>query len=166
MKASETQITDFVLERARKKDLDELKEELARRAADFLKESKPKPKEIGDKQIKNLVAMAQMAATPLEIKAFIEYQMGRDSSGQGWAAEFNGKPFGKALIEEIEEVEKLARDRLKDSNRTADRRFVLLCLAHFFGYLSWRVKYLEYLLKEKSPGKNRRTGGERDDGNR
>lgn len=166
MKVSETQVSDFELERARKKDLDELKEELARRAADFLREGKPKPEGIGDKQIKNLVVMAQMAAIPLEIKAFIEYQMGRDSSGQGWTAEINGEPFGRALLKEIEVIEKLATDKLKDSNRTSDKRFVLLCLAHFFGYLSWRVKYLDYLKKEKAQSKKRHPGGDRDGGSR
>lgn len=166
MKVSETQVSEFELERARKKDLDELKEELARRAADFLREDRPKPKDIGDNQIKKLAVMAQIAATPLEIRAFIEYQMGRDSSGRDWTAKINGEPFGSALLKEIEEVEKLAKDKLKDSNRTNDNRFVLLCLAHFFGYLSWRVKYLEYLLKEKTRGKNRHTGGDRDGGNR
>ncbi len=101
MKVSETQVSDFELERARKKDLDELKEELARRAADFLREGRPKPEGIGDKQIKNLVVMAQMAVIPLEIKAFIEYQMGRDSGGQGWTAEINGEPFGRALLKDV-----------------------------------------------------------------
>ncbi len=166
MKVNELQASDFELERARKKDLDELKEELARRAAGFLREDRSKPKDIGDNQFKKLAVMAQMAATPLEIRAFIEYQMGRDSSGRNWTAPINGEPFGSALIKEIEEIEKLAEDKLKESNRTGDNRFVLLCLAHFFGYLSWRVKYLDYLLKEKKRGKNRHAGGDRDGGSR
>lgn len=158
MGVNEALAADFELERARKQALDRLKEELAQKAAQFLKESDSKPQEMGHKQIRNLVAMAQMAATPLEIKAFIDYQMGRDEKEENWRCKIGGQPFGEALKKEIEEVEDLAR-----KERPGDKQFVLRCLAEFFGYLAWRVKYLDYLSK-KDP--SRRSGGGRRGGRR
>ncbi|MGQ9512221.1 hypothetical protein [Thermodesulfitimonas sp.] len=158
MGVNETLAADFELERARKQALDRLKEELAQKAAQFLKDSDSKPQKMGDKQIRNLVALAQMAATPLEIKAFIDYQMGRDEKEENWRCKIGGQPFGEALKKEIEEVEDLAR-----KERLGDKQFVLRCLAQFFGYLAWRVKYLECL---KGKDRNKKNGGERRDGRR
>lgn len=158
MGANERLAADFELERERKKALDELKEELVQKAARFLKESESKPREMGDKQIRNLVTMSQMAATPQEIKAFIDYQMGRDDKKKDWRSEIGGQPFGQALKKEIEEVEFLA-----EKKRPEDRQFVLRCLAQFFGYLAWRVKYLDYLSKKDT---SQRVGGERRGGRR
>lgn len=158
MNVNETQAVDFELEQRRRKALDELKEDLVRRAADFLKEDRSKPREMGDKQIRNLVSLAQMAATPREIEAFIDYQMGRDTREENWRCKMEGQPFGEALKKAIGEIEDLAKNRLHN-----DKQFVLRCLAQFFGYLAWRVKYLDYLSK-KDP--SRRSGGERRGGRR
>jgi hypothetical protein len=157
---NETLTTDFELERERKKALDDLKEDLIQRAANFLTEDRRKPDDIGYSQIRNLVVMAQMAATSSEIKAFIEYQMGRDANKpNGWFGELAGEPFGQALLKEIGEIEELARNKRPD-----DKQFTLRCLAQFFGYLAWRTKYLDECTGEKN--KRRKGGGERRGGRR
>lgn len=156
MGANETLVKGFELERDRKQALDRLKEILVREAAEFLREDWSKPRDMGDKQIRNLVVMAQKAATPLEVKAFIDYQMGRDTHTQNWRHEIDGQPFGEALKREIEKVEALAKKECP-----GDKEFVLRCLAQFFGYLGWRVKYLDYHKDYKEKNKNRGNGGER-----
>jgi hypothetical protein len=171
---NETQAVNFELEQAMKKALDDLKEDLARKAASFLAEDRRKPDGIGYKQIRNLVALAQMAATPLEIKAFIEYQMGRDADVRktnGWIGELAaGEPFGRALLKEIAEVEALAKKKIRQVELLAqnkcfdEKQFILCCLAQFFGYLSWRAKYVEGCLANQHG--RQRNGGERRGGHR
>ncbi|GFN23377.1 hypothetical protein [Thermanaeromonas sp. C210] len=148
MKANELLVEDISIDRERRKALNELKEQLAQRAVNFLEGSKSKPSEMGDKQIRNLVALAQMAATPLEIEAFIDYQMGRDNKEVSWSKRIEGEPFGERLKRELKEIVDMARQK-----RPEDKRFSLLCLAQFFGYLAWRVKYLEYLRAQSGEGR-------------
>ncbi|MGB9791017.1 MAG: hypothetical protein ACPLTR_00375 [Thermacetogeniaceae bacterium] len=147
---------EFNLLQERSSALNKLKEELARRAAEFMKDSNSKPAKMGYTQIRNLVALAQMASTPLEITAFIDYQMGRDDKEESWRCRVGGQPFGEALKQEIRAVESIALQK-----RQNDEKFALLCLAQFFGYLAWRAKYLEYAAK-----KSERAGGEQRGGRR
>lgn len=173
MGVSETRAVDFQLEQAMKKALDDLKENLVQRAAGFLAADRRKPGGIGYKQIRNLAELSQMATTPLEIKAFIEYQMGRDADAKkdkGWLGEFAGEPFGRALLKEIAEVEALAKKKisqvelLAQNKRFDEKQFILRCLAQFFGYLSWRAKYVEGYLANKRESQG--SGGERRGGRR
>ena len=153
MKTSELLAEDSGADRERRRALNALKEELAERAMSFLNRSASKPSKMGDKQIRNLVALAQMAVCPLEIEAFIDYQMGRDDKEESWSEKIDGTPFGERLKKEIREIVDRAGKK-----RPEDRRFALLCLAQFFGYLSWRVKYLDYQKDNPARGGGERSG--------
>lgn len=143
-------------ERARRRDLEGLKEELARRAEKFLGDGRSKPGGMGYSQIRNLVSLTQVATSKLEIKAFIDYQMGRDDDYKSWRCSVGDRPFGEALKEEIEAIEDLALKKRQD-----DKKFVLLCLTQYFGYLAWRAKYLEYAGKKKTGKEGSGHGGRR-----
>lgn len=137
---------------ARKRALDDLKETLVKRVAEFLPEGEKLPKELGYNQVKNLLPLTSMAATPREITAFIEYQMGRDEKAKGWSGPFRGQRFGDALLSEITEVQRLAQAKREDDNA-----FALTVLAQFFGFLAWRAKYTESKKENRTQGGD--TGG-------
>ncbi|MZP30622.1 hypothetical protein GTO91_12950 [Heliobacterium undosum] len=119
--------------------LAELKEDLVRRADAFFTEDKKKPNDLGYKQIRNLVDLAAMSDCVLELKSFIRYQIGRDNQGKSWRGSFhNGREFGLCLLDEIDAVVKLA-----ESKGSKDKSFTLKVLAYYFGFLGWRVKYIE-----------------------
>lgn len=145
MNAAERTVDGLNAERDRRKDLEGLKEELAQRAAKFLGDGRSKPGGMGYSQIRNLVSLTQTASSVLEIEAFIDYQMGRDNDYKSWRCSVGDRPFGEALKDEIEAIEELALKKRKD-----DRKFVLLCLTYYFGYLAWRAKYLEYAGNKKT----------------
>ena len=147
-------ITDYQREMKVQKALGELKESLVEQAENFFQtENKiTKPKDLGYKQIKNLVDVAAMAGSVLEMKAFIRYQMGKSPRGRSWRGEFSTGTFGEMTINKIEEIVGLANKKAKEKGLSDEKTFSLKVLAYFFGFLAWRVKYVEEVEVEKKRG--------------
>jgi hypothetical protein len=123
----------------RRQRLAALRPALLRRSHELVATLAPALRHIGDNQWRTLTAACQEAVVVDEIRALLQYKVGKDrGSGQhgqpgGWATPIGGKAAGQICVEAVDEVARLAEEA------GADEAMKMEALALFFGYVTWAV---------------------------
>lgn len=127
--------------------IDRAKENLVKAAENMLDSSmilQIKPNDLGDSQLRNLIAVASETESPAVLVNYIRYQMGRDNRGNSWNLKnTKGLSLGEQMIHEIEDgavAEALATVPDLDDDQRQLARIELV--RHFLGFTSRYLKYL------------------------
>jgi len=124
---------------------------------------------LGKSQIQHLMRAAKRTAGVGELKLFLEYQMGRDTSGTGWAKMWSDqrdlsdkrKKFGQRINDVLDQIdgesEKLSEGWDRDFKAELSRTMV----ERFFIYLHWHFTYFVSTLDNKKPQRQHNAGGSR-----
>lgn len=100
---------------------------------------------IGRSQFQALARAAGGVVSTEEIKAYIAYQVGRESRPIKWATKCGDKTFGEHLINAIKKVEQLV-----DAGDPLARQKRLALVERFLGFLYWRATVEERNAHEPS----------------
>lgn len=125
--------------------IEEQKGELVRKAQNLLEHYpvwEAEDNKFGDRQLKNLLDVANASPCTEVVENFIKYQIGRDKDKEGWGAY---KGFGFGLINTIRELEITSKGIILGNARAVNRPLedeVKIRLARLFiGYLTRHFKF-------------------------
>lgn len=110
--------------------------------------------DLGESQLRNLIALANETESPAVVLNFLRYQMGRDTRGRGWSKTVaNGKTVGQLFLDEIEsgvvyeQLEQIAGQSTaveKQKATAAEKQLVKMALIrNFLGFASRYMKFLD-----------------------
>lgn len=136
--------------------IEEKKGELVKKAQNLLKKEKHPvwevdDKKFGDRQLKNLLDVANSSPCIEVVENFIKYQIGRDEKKDGWA--YGG--FGSGLIKEINSLQTTSQDILGSdqmSNQILLDEVKIRLARLFIGYLTRYFKFKRWLKKNPENG--------------
>lgn len=120
------------------------------RQADVVSISK---KDLGESQLRNLIAIANETRSPAVVLNFIRYQMGRDSRGRNWSKLAGGKRVGELFLAALEggAVGAALEDMAPVIENEEQKQLVRIELfRHFLGFAS---RYMKFLDLERGTGR-------------
>ncbi len=128
--------------------IDRLKEVLVPAAEKLLDDAQVKhipKKQLGDSQLRNLIAVANETESPAVVFNFIRYQIGRDSRGNNWGSQHAGKSLGERLIDDLESgAVKEALDQVPGiEDKTLRQLASIKLIRQYLGFASRYLKYLD-----------------------
>jgi len=138
-------MTSLTLEQRKKVDL--LKERLVPAAEQFLEDARVveiKKSDFGDKQIRNLLEIANETASPAVVLNFIRYQIGRDPKNRAWGRVEGDRSLGDRLIGELDERDGIIAETLATLGLEGERQ-QLAKMELIRQYLGFASRYLKYL---------------------
>jgi hypothetical protein len=126
--------------------LDEVDQEVVRRAEAVVDNAPGITKELDDKQIRNIIAVADDTQSIAVVDNFIKYQIGRSydekKPNQKWCfLDKNRRRFGEAIRMDLEWIQKLAKSNTS-GEVTADELSIRLT-RRYLGYLMRHFKYVD-----------------------
>ena len=139
-------MTSLTLEQTRA--IDRLKERLVPAAEKFLEDARVveiRKNDFGDKQIRNLLEIANETASPAVVLNFIRYQIGRDPKNRGWGRVEGGKSLGDRLLFELNEREGIIARTLETLGLEGERQQLakMELTRQYFGFASRYLKFLD-----------------------
>ena len=103
--------------------------------------------DLGESQLRNLMALANETESPAVVLNFIRYQMGRDTRGRGWNKTVaEGKTVGQLFQEEIETgaVQEQLDQMQKLTSAAVEKQLVrMVLIRNFLGFASRYMKFLD-----------------------
>jgi hypothetical protein len=141
------------LDLRQRRALDRAKERLVGAAEDLLRDGGVvgiAPKDFGQSQMRNLIAVALSTESPAVVCNFIRYQMGRDKNKRSWASG-DARRLGDLFLDQIEKDEGVVRTVLAgltagDATLFPDdlaRQLARMELVRqFLGFVDRHLKYL------------------------
>jgi len=106
--------------------------------------------DLGESQLRNLIAIANETQSPAVVLNFIRYQMGRDSRNRNWSkrvgGEMGGETVGELFLKELEKgaiataLEGMASVIENDEQKQLVR---IELFRHFLGFASRYMKFLD-----------------------
>lgn len=131
--------------------IDLAKEGLVQAAEKLLEDVQVKDiprRNLGDSQLRNLMAVANETESPAVICNFLRYQVGRDPKGNNWGKNIYGQKLGDHFIQQLEGEQGAITRALKDAGlqdlEGVQRQLARMTLIrHFLGFASRYLKYLD-----------------------
>jgi hypothetical protein len=109
--------------------------------------------QLEDKQLRNVIAVAEETESLAVVENFVKYQIGRDDKEKDWAA---GKPgFGEGVLQDLGWIRKQAESLADASVGKKDLEIRMARL-----YLGYMMRYFKYA-QAVSPSTGGAAGGER-----
>lgn len=139
--------------------IDRAKERLVPAAEKLLKTARVveiNKNDLGESQLRNLVALANETESPAVVLNFIRYQRGRDNRGKAWnKVVADGKTVAELFQDEIEKgsVQK-ELGKMKDLTPTEmeEQLVKMALLRNFLGFTSRYMKFLDLKRTEQKRG--------------
>jgi hypothetical protein len=137
----------LTFEQKRKTDL--AKEHLVPAAESLLDRAqvvKIKRNDLGESQLRNLIAIANETQSPAVVLNFIRYQMGRDSRNRNWSKRVGGETVGELFLKELEKgaIATALEDMASVIENGEEKQLVRIELfRHFLGFASRYMKFLD-----------------------
>ncbi|MCS6861053.1 MAG: hypothetical protein NZT92_12120 [Abditibacteriales bacterium] len=120
--------------------LDELDAQVVRQAEAVVDETGGITNQLEDKQIRNVIAVADDTQSVAVVDNFIKYQIGRSKKNEGWRfGEESGKGFGEAVRTNLEQLKKWANQKASGEVKAEDLEIRLV--RRYLGYLARYFKY-------------------------
>ena len=99
-------------------------------------------KALEDKQIRNVIAVADDTQSVAVVDNFIKYQIGRNKENEGWRfGEKKGQSFGEAIRADLASLQGTARRQAKGEVRTEE--LAIRLVRRYLGYLARYFKYAQ-----------------------
>ena len=142
-----------------KKEIDLAKEKLVPAAEGLLEQAEVwtiSKNDLGESQLRNLVAIANQTQSPAVVLNFIRYQMGRDSKGRNWSKYVGGQRVGELFLAALEGgAVRATLDGMAALIENEEQRQLVRIelIRHFLGFASRHMKYLELRRSEKGNGR-------------
>lgn len=129
-----------------RRKLDEVDEQIVRRAEAVVDNTPGITKELDDKQIRNIMAVADDTQSIAVVDNFIKYQIGRSydekKPNQKWCfPDKNKRRFGEAIRMDLEWIRELAKSNAGDEVTTDELSIRLT--RRYLGYLMRHFKYVD-----------------------
>jgi hypothetical protein len=122
--------------------LDELDTQLVKRAEDVVEKATGITTKLEDKQIRNVIAVADDTQSVAVVDNFIKYQIGRSKENEGWRfGENGGVGFGEALREDLAQLREWAWQKATGEVTAEDLEIRLV--RRYLGYLARYFKYAQ-----------------------
>lgn len=117
--------------------LDEMDSEVVKRAEAVIDKAPGITRELEDKQIRNLMAVAEQTQSVAVVDNFIKYQIGRKEE---WRSGGNGG-FGEAIRKDLAWLQNTAKDRAKGGVKAEE--LAIRLVRRYLGYLNRHFKYVQ-----------------------
>jgi hypothetical protein len=122
--------------------LDELDTQVVKRAEDIVDKASGITKKLEDKQIRNVIAVADDTQSVAVVDNFIKYQIGRSKENEGWRfGENGGAGFGEAVREDLAQLREWAKQKASGDVKAEDLEIRLV--RRYLGYLARYFKYAQ-----------------------
>jgi hypothetical protein len=122
--------------------LDELDTQLVKRAEIVVEKATGITTKLEDKQIRNVIAVADDTQSVAVVDNFIKYQIGRSKENEGWRfGENGGVGFGEALREDLAQLREWASQKATGEVTAEDLEIRLV--RRYLGYLARYFKYAQ-----------------------
>lgn len=100
--------------------------------------------DFGERQLRQLIAIAKETESPAVVLNFILFQIGRDKQSTGWGYSANGEKLGMRMIGALKSgVVQEALDKIPDLDAETTQLARIELVRHFLGFASRYLKYLE-----------------------
>ena len=136
-----------------KKRIDLAKEHLVPAAESLLDRAQVveiKRNDLGESQLRNLIAIANETQSPAVVLNFIRYQMGRDSRNRNWSKKadggMGGETVGELFLKELEKgaITTALEGMTSVIENDEEKQLVRIELfRHFLGFASRYMKFLD-----------------------
>ena len=114
-----------------RRKLDELDEQMVRKAENLVEDTQGITDNLEDRQIRNVLAVAEVTQSVAVVENFIKYQIGRQ---EGWRF----KDFGEKLLSDLGYIKELAKKEGDDIPG-----LTISLVRRYLGYLVRYFKYVE-----------------------
>jgi hypothetical protein len=122
--------------------LDELDTQVVKRAEDVVDKTSSITRQLEDKQIRNVIAVADDTQSVAVVDNFIKYQIGRSKENEGWRfGENSGTGFGEAVRDDLEQLREWAKQKASGEVKAEDLEIRLV--RRYCGYLARYFKYAQ-----------------------
>lgn len=139
-----------------RKKIVELEDALVQRAEKAVDDCEGITDKLQDKQIRNVIAVADETESLSIVDNFIKYQIGRCKENEGWRFGERSRAFGEAVREHLKWLREQAKLKQGDGVTAKDLEIRLVRL--FLGYLMRHFKYVDAMQKAEKVQKSQ--GGE------
>jgi hypothetical protein len=122
--------------------LDELDTEVVQRAEETVNKTPGITNKLEDKQIRNVMAVADETHSVAVVDNFIKYQIGRHKENEGWR--FSGKEgqgFGEVVREDLASLRETAKRQ--ESDQVKAEELAIRLVRRYLGYLNRYFKYVQ-----------------------
>jgi hypothetical protein len=131
--------------------LDELDAKVVQKAEAVVDNARGITGSLEDKQIRNVIAVADDTQSVAVVDNFIKYQIGRSKENEGWRfGEKGGTGFGEAVRVDLADLQKWAKQKASGEVKAEDLEIRLV--RRYCGYLARYFKYAEEREKQKGGG--------------
>lgn len=121
--------------------LDELDQQTVQRAEAVVDNTPSITTKLEDKQIRNIIAVADDTHSVAVVDNFIKYQIGRNKPAEGWRfGEQKGQGFGETVRADLQWLQSMAAQRAHDEMKAED--LAIRLVRRYLGYL---VRYFKYV---------------------
>jgi len=121
--------------------LDELDQQTVQRAEAVVDNTPDITAKLEDKQIRNIIAVADDTHSVAVLDNFIKYQIGRNKPAEGWRfGEQKGQGFGETVRADLQWLRSIAAQRARDEVKAED--LAIRLVRRYLGYL---VRYFKYV---------------------
>lgn len=135
--------------------LDELDEQVVRRAealVDKTPDITDEKRGLEDRQIRNVLAVAEDTQSVAVVENFVKYQIGRCKSQEGWrSGEAEGQGFGEKLLCDLKQIQKWAKSKAGDDITAQD--LAIRLVRRYLGYLARYFKYAQARQEQEKRGR-------------
>jgi len=129
--------------------LDELDTQVVKRAEDVVDKASGITKKLEDKQIRNVIAVADDTQSVAVVDNFIKYQIGRsydekklpDKQEKWCFPNKDGKQFGEAVRADLAQLREWAKQKANDEVKAEELEIHLV--RRYLGYLARYFKYAQ-----------------------
>lgn len=129
--------------------LDEMDSEVVKRAEAVIDSTPGITKELEDKQVRNVMAVAEETQSVAVVDNFIKYQIGRSyndkkqpSAQEKWCfAGKDGVPFGEAVRKDLAWLQDTAKVQAKGEVKPEE--LAIRLVRRYWGYLNRHFKYVQ-----------------------
>lgn len=143
---------------AQKREIDLAKERLVPAAEDLLERAQVvniNRRDLGESQLRNLIAIANQTQSPAVVLNFIRYQMGRDTRGRNWSKQVGSERVGDLFLEALQggAMGAILEGMAGLIENEEQKQLVRIELfRHFLGFASRYMKFLELERPKKGRG--------------